>query len=106
MLALQLEVSFCSFYFVGAELSDATTGESRETGEPAFVYGIEPCTDWWCTKSHMIVVDEGRNSSDGDTVGSMEGWYRLDRLAGRPDCLAVVPPLNCAWGCAVDVHHV
>ena len=73
MLALQLEVSFCSFYFVGAELSDATTGESRETGEPAFVYGIEPCTDWWCTKSHMIVVDEGRDGPDGDAIGPMEG---------------------------------
>ena len=74
MLTLQLEVSFCSFDLVGAALLDATTGESRETGEPTFVCGIEPCIDWWCTKSHMIAVDEGRNSSDGDTVGSMEGW--------------------------------
>ena len=73
VLALQLEMSFCSFDFVGAVLSDATAGESGETGEPSFVNGMEPCIDWWCTKSHMVVVDEGRDGSDGYTVGSMEG---------------------------------
>ena len=74
MLALQLEVAFCSFHLVGAVLPNSTTGESRETGEPAFVYGMEPCADWWCTECHMIVVDECRDSADGDAVGPMEGW--------------------------------
>ena len=91
-------MSFGCLHFIGAALSDASTGEVWEADEPSFVCGLEPCVNRWCSKGHVMAVDECRDGSDGDAVGSVE------RLVSLP--LAAGPPVNFAWGCCIDIDHV
>ena len=69
MLSLWFHVAFSCDNLVGAELSNFTTCEPWEASEPSLVYCIEPGGDWRGTHGHMVEVDEGRNSIDGDTIG-------------------------------------
>ena len=100
---MQFEVPFGCLHFGGAVLSDASAGESWEADEPSFVNGLEPCVNWWCSEGHVTAVDECRNGSDGDAVGSVK---RLVACGGPSSPLAGVPPWKCAWDCCLDICHV